>query len=235
MKQDLASMFPVWASPEAVRILDEKPEQEKPPFRHRMTVKQERFIKRYAFAIGFVIALAVYSVLIGCITGTIVRRNTIIEMEAQYRGQMQMYLDEQEQQRMAKSIVTGDESRAAAMKADAKEVAKALYGIRNFISVYHYTETDLRTYARCIFNRSESKGVSVHEIVSAKDQFIGYSEDNPVMDEYYNLALKFVDRWYYEETKPMSADYQWAELTPDGVFLVNEYGASGYVKRLQDD
>ena len=52
-------MFPVWASAEAVRILDEPVKSEEPPFRHKMTVKQERFVKRYAFAIGFIFALAV--------------------------------------------------------------------------------------------------------------------------------------------------------------------------------
>ena len=50
-------MFPVWASAEAVRILDEPPKAEEPPFRHKMTVKQERFVKRYAFAIGFILMM----------------------------------------------------------------------------------------------------------------------------------------------------------------------------------
>lgn len=224
-------MFPVWASAEAVRIVDEPTEKDPLPLKHRLTDKQERFMKRYAFAIGFIFALAVYSVLICVITGTIVKRNTEQEMAVKYAEELQAYKDAE----MGRRIVTGDESKAAAMKADAREIAKAFYGIRNFINVYHYTEKDLRTYARCIFNRADAKGKSVQEIVSADNQFTGFSEDHPVLDEYYNLALIFVDKWYHEDTKPMGIDFQWAELTDKGIFLVNEFNASGYVPRLQED
>lgn len=236
MEEEMArEMFPVWASSDAVRIVDEPTEQEKIPTRLLLSLKKEKFIKDHGILIVVALIGLLMSAAVGVITGTIVRRNTIDEMEHEYRAQMQAYLDQQEQERMAKSIVTGDASRAAAMKEDARAVAKAFYGIRNFIEVYHYDETDLRTYARCMFDRADSNGGTIHAVVSAPDQFIGYSDDNPVMDEYYNLALKFVDRWYYEETKPFGIDYQWAELLPDGIWLVNEFNASGYVRRLQDE
>ena len=114
---------------------------------------------------------------------------------------------------------------------EAREVAKAFYGIRLFIERYGYDKTDLETYARVMFNRSEAKKTDLKTIIAKKDQFTGYSEDNLVLDVYYTPALEFVTTWHSEEVKPCDLSYQWAELTDKGIFLVNEFNADGYVRR----
>ena len=112
---------------------------------------------------------------------------------------------------------------------EAQAVAKAFYGIHRFIEKYHYSEADLSTYARCMFNRAENE--DLQEVIRLKDQFLGYADDNPVLSEYYEPALKFVKEWHKETIKPIGTDYIFAELTPNGIYLRNEYKADGYARR----
>ena len=74
---------------------------------------------------------------------------------------------------------------------------------------------------------------SLETVVSREDQFLGYSDGNPVLDNYYQLAKQFVTDWHNEDVKPCDFSYQWAELTDKGIFLVNEFGADGYARRWQ--
>lgn len=116
---------------------------------------------------------------------------------------------------------------------EAKVIAKAFFGIRNFIDKYHYTSADLETYARCIFNRADATGETIEAVVSKKDQFLGYAEGNQLVKDYYDLAIRFVQEWHEEEVKPCDNSYQWAELTEQGIFLRNSYKADGYQRRWQ--
>lgn len=117
------------------------------------------------------------------------------------------------------------------MTEEAKVIAKAFYGIRNFVEKYGYTTTDLETYARCIFNRADATGQSIEEVVSKKDQFLGYAEGNQLVKEYYDQAIRFVNDWHNEEVKPCDSSYQWAELNEDGIWLRNSFKADGYARR----
>lgn len=119
------------------------------------------------------------------------------------------------------------------MTEEAKVIAKAFFGIRNFVDKYGYTAADLETYARCIFNRADATGESIEAVVSKKDQFLGYAEGNQLVKNYYDLAIRFVDEWHHEEVKPCDNSYQWAELTEHGIYLRNSYKADGYQRRWQ--
>ena len=115
------------------------------------------------------------------------------------------------------------------MDQEAQAVAKAFYGIRLFTEKYHYSEADLVTYARCMFNRAENGDLRV--VIGQKDQFAGYADSNPVLQEYYDLALRLVREWHEESVKPVDASYQFAELTTNGIYLKNDLHADGYARR----
>ena len=119
------------------------------------------------------------------------------------------------------------------MKNEASDISKILYGVKNFVEKYHYSDNDLMTLARCIFNRVENKAYSsdLHEIVNQKDQWVGYYENNPVVDQYYKIAYKAVEEWHHEETKPITNDFVYAELRTDGIWLKNDFHADGYARR----
>lgn len=117
------------------------------------------------------------------------------------------------------------------MEKEATALAKAFYGIRLFVDKYNYGEADYRTYARCIFNRAEKGSGDLVSVVSTPEQFVGYYDNNPVLAEDYNLALKFVQEWHEETLKPCDLSYQFAELTPNGIWLKADLHADGYARR----
>ena len=116
------------------------------------------------------------------------------------------------------------------INAEATAMAKAFYGIDRFIEKYHYTEDDLITYARCMFNRAESSRDLIRAI-SEPNQFTGYSDGNQVIADYKQLANRLVREWHEETVRPCDTAYIFAELTPDGIFLKKDLHADGYVRR----
>ena len=115
----------------------------------------------------------------------------------------------------------------------ATEVAKLYYGAKNFEENYHYEELDFSTYSRGAFNRVENSAYpnDLIEVIRQKGQWVGYNENNPVIDRYYKMAEKHVRAWRAETTKPISNDYVYAELTEHGIYLKNDFNANGYARR----
>lgn len=123
------------------------------------------------------------------------------------------------------------ESEEHIIEDQSQAVAKAFYGIRNFIEKYRYNESDLETYARCMFNRSEAHGTDLVSVISEPSQFLGYADNNPILSEYYQTAMKLVRQWHGETVKPCDLSFQWAELTENGIYLRNDFNADGYARR----
>lgn len=106
---------------------------------------------------------------------------------------------------------------------EAQAVARAFFGIRNFVTKYGYSNSDLETYARCMFNRADARGKKVEEIVAEKDQFIAYSDKNTLLKEYYDLAIEFVAAWHNEDAHPCDVQkFQNAVFTEYGIYLVDD-------------
>ena len=106
---------------------------------------------------------------------------------------------------------------------EAQAVARAFFGIRNFVTKYGYDNSDLETYARCMFNRADARGKTLTEIVAEKDQFTAYSDNNTLVKEYYDLALQFVAAWHAEDAHPCDVQkFQNAALTEYGIYLVDD-------------
>ena len=51
----------------------------------------------------------------------------------------------------------------------------------------------------CVLNRVDKSGKSVVEVVTAPNQFHGYSSTHPVTDRIYNLAVDVLTRWQKEK------------------------------------
>ena len=115
------------------------------------------------------------------------------------------------------------------INAEATAMAKAFYGIDKFIEKYHYDESDLVTYARCMFNRAEN--ADLVSVIARPEQFTGYSDGNQVIAEYKQLAQRLITEWHEETVKPCDTAYIFAELTPEGIFLKKDLHADGYARR----
>lgn len=150
------------------------------------------------------------------------------EALASYQAEQQAIADAQ-----AAELAAQAKSEEAIIARETEAVAKMFYGVRLFEEKYHYRESDFETYARCAFNRYDyGHGLTELPIIIAKkDQFVGYADNNPVLKEYRDLAEKFVRAWHEETTRPCSAEFRFAELTENGIFLASEFGADGYARR----
>ena len=150
------------------------------------------------------------------------------EAEAQYQAEQQAA----EEARL-QAIAEKEAAEEALISKEIESVAKMFYGIRRFEDKYRYSEKDFETYARCAFNRYDFNHglVDLTTIISQPEQFLGYADNNPILKQYKDMAEKFVRSWHEESYRPCSAEYRWAELTENGIFLTNEFGADGYSRR----
>lgn len=51
----------------------------------------------------------------------------------------------------------------------------------------------------CVLNRCDAQRKSITQVIMAKNQFAGYSAENPVEGELLNLAFDVLDRWKLEK------------------------------------
>lgn len=133
----------------------------------------------------------------------------------------------------AAQLAAAQKSEAAILDRWAKSGAKMLYGIRNFIDKYHYDESDLETYLQCAYDRYlfGNRLTDIETIIAQEGQFTGYSDGSPVLDEYYRISRDFFEGKLHEESLACDPSYRFAELTSQGIYLVDQFGADGYVRR----
>lgn len=183
---------------------------------------------------NWIIWLLIIALVIGCI-GWAIDVRTELRAEALTATAMAEYHAEQDNLERARmeEMAAAQASETAIMASEAEWIAKLFYGINRFVTVYNYNEIDLLTYARCVFNRVENQKYSgtVNEVVNQDDQWTGYFENNPVLKNYYTIALKAVEEWHNESVKPCSNEFLWAELTPNGIWLKDDFKADGYKLR----
>lgn len=147
---------------------------------------------------------------------------------ASYQAAEQAKADAAEEQR-----ILAEQSEEAVVDKMSDALAKLFYGADKFKTKYHYSDADFYTLARCVFNRVENAAYSgnFYEVIDQEGQWTGYYSTNPVLQEYKDLALTAIREWRSETVKPISIDYLWAEYTPNGIFLKNDFHADGYATR----
>lgn len=87
---------------------------------------------------------------------------------------------------------------------EAEYIAKVIYG-----TARNHADSDKRAVVWCILNRVEhySHPDTVIEVCEQPKQWMGYSSDNPVLTELYDLALTELKTWHSGGHRPMSSDY----------------------------
>lgn len=106
---------------------------------------------------------------------------------------------------------------------EAEAVARVLYGVRD------NSLRDQRTYIWCIFNRVDSPrrefASTLTEVIGKPDQWMFYSESNPILESQYQLALAEVIIWH-EGHRPVSCDWVFAVWSGDKIYLTKEIGGA---------
>lgn len=87
---------------------------------------------------------------------------------------------------------------------EAEYIAKVIYG-----TARNHADSDKRAVVWCILNRVEhyAHPNTVAEVCEQPKQWMGYSNDNPVLIENYDLALEELKTWHSDGHRPLSNDY----------------------------
>lgn len=87
---------------------------------------------------------------------------------------------------------------------EAEYIAKVVYG-----TAKNHADSDKRAVVWCILNRVEhyAHPNTVAEVCEQPKQWMGYSSDNPVLDDIYDLALTELKVWHNDGHRPISNDY----------------------------
>jgi hypothetical protein len=87
---------------------------------------------------------------------------------------------------------------------EAEYVAKVIYG-----TAQNHADSDKKAVVWCILNRVEhhSHPNSIIDVCEQPKQWMGYSSDNPVLADIYDLALEELKTWYSGGHRPVSNEY----------------------------
>ena len=111
---------------------------------------------------------------------------------------------------------------------EAEYIAKVLYG-------YQYnSERDLRTAVWCILNRVDNPAYpdTVQAVCQQENQWIGYSDDNPVLTDLYNLAIEELTTWH-NNYRPVSKDYVYMSWSSKEIKLRDTFEKSDNTRYWQ--
>lgn len=99
---------------------------------------------------------------------------------------------------------------------EAEYIAKVLYG-----TAINHADSDKRAVVWCILNRVEhySHPNTIAEVCKQPKQWMGYSDNNPVLDELYDLALEELKTWYSGGHRPMSNEYIYLSWSSKEILL----------------
>lgn len=103
---------------------------------------------------------------------------------------------------------------------EAEYISKVVYGMGRNHSV-----NDQKAIVWCILNRVESAGFpsTVAEVCQQSQQWIGYSDDNPVLTEIYDIVLPILKDWHNNSHRPMDKSYVYISWSSDEILLRNTF------------
>lgn len=99
---------------------------------------------------------------------------------------------------------------------EAEYVAKVIYGMDR-----NHADSDRRAIVWCILNRVEHYAYpdTIAGVCEQPKQWMGYSPDNPVLTDLYNLALEELKIWYSGGHRPMGNQYIYLTWTSKEILL----------------
>ena len=199
--------------------VSKKPNKKKKSFKKRWRrIKQNRF-----FQIGLaILACLLISVCSRFYQYNIDKNNYNVMMEAQkaeiiaeYEEKMyeQQINHEEEIQNIRASYeeVTYDQY----IQKEAEYIARVLYG-----TARNNSERDQRTVVWCILNRVDSIGYpgTVKEVCQQESQWMGYSDNNPILNNLYDIAKRELETWY-SGYRPVAPEYVYMSWSSSQIIL----------------
>ena len=99
---------------------------------------------------------------------------------------------------------------------EAEYIAKVIYG-----TAKNHSSADQRAVVWCILNRVEhyAHPNTVADVCQQPKQWMGYSNDNPVLADLYDLALEELKIWHNDGHRPISNDYIYLSWSSKEILL----------------
>lgn len=116
-------------------------------------------------------------------------------------------------------------------KEEAEYIAKVLYG-----TAANNSSKGKELVTWCILNRVENDLYpdTIQEVCQQKDQWMGYSDSNPIMRDLYDIAYKIVSDWHNGSYRTVSPDYIYLSWSPKSIVLRTEFKDSKSCRYLYE-
>lgn len=150
-----------------------------------------------------------------------------VRAEKRYEAFQERFVSDYLAQREAEKAGIPPEPRELMRKQQATALAKVLYGIKE------NSEQDLRTCLWCVFNRVDSPDYpdTIEEVVAQPLQWIGYSENSPVLDNLYRIACQELDAWQNGTTRPCGTEFVFMAWSPSRVVLRDTWDETAWTNK----
>jgi len=184
-------------------------------------IELKKFIKQNAEIINRLVALLCAFLIFA--SGMLVRYTTEKKLREEFKETLsaERFKVEQDTIKRVKEQygINAQNAEKALIETQAKTVAKVLYPMRN------NRENGLHLACWSIFNRVDNKIYSddLYAVCSANQAYMGWSDDNPVLDELYRIAFEEVTRWH-SGIRPMDTGYVYLYWTPSEIYLLDDFG-----------
>lgn len=178
-----------------------------------------RFFRRNAVLLVGLAVLVLWTWTIG----TICYHNGVVDateqLTEQYEAEIARAVQATKDEIAASQFVADEESKTLQMEYEAREISKAMDGIAGITE----REDDLRTYAWAIMFRVSNSGYpnSVYDVVSQPNQFMGFSDNNPVVTAKYRVAYEVV-KDFYAGNWPTTDKFVYAEWDAKGKIILRD-------------
>lgn len=99
---------------------------------------------------------------------------------------------------------------------EAEYIAKVIYG-----TARNHSDNDKKAVVWCILNRVEhyAHPNNVAEVCEQSKQWMGYSSNNPVLTDNYDLALAELKIWHGDGHRPISNEYIYLSWSSSEIML----------------
>lgn len=105
-------------------------------------------------------------------------------------------------------------------RSEAEAVAKVLYG-----TARGNTETDQRAVVWCIINRCESQLYpnTIEGVCSQNQQWMGYSNSNPIIKSLYDIATEELTTWHEGGYRMIAPDFLFMSWSANEIVLRTQF------------
>ena len=214
-----------------------KEAKKKIPFRRRVTqfrraVKRNRFYRWVLCALTCVVVFSsgrIYQSSIDKEKYTEAMEAQKIDIVTNYEGRLAEMQQSHENELYGVRAEYENLTPEELLKQEGEYLARMLYG-----TALNHDERDQRSAIWCALNRVDSPGFpnSVKEVCQQASQWIGYSDDNPILNDLYELAIEELTTWH-NNYRPVNKDYVYMSWSSKEIKLRDTYEKSDNTRYWQ--